>query len=662
MTLLKNSYPQEWPSHLSTMADVEVCNESPPAGYHGLLFEKLDWKPFEQLCWWLIQKDHELVGCQLAGGKGRSQDGVDLFALDRLDPNRLVVFQCKCWADFPTTKLKLAVDKFLNGAWAKYTHRFVLVIAQPELGKLADQWHKEEKRLREAGIVGEVWSGIDLTYQVRRFPDIVWKFFPGAATPAFCNEWMQKVGFYERLQKALVDPRPEVAQIAKDFVIQTPSSESIETRSHENENWTIKRPWVYASAILPSCRFPIGSAMLNIHKPDVDGVMVVLSQKWLCSNFLGSIGAPLSQQYRPFISGEISDENNSQYVIDLVNCRFTLSEEWVQELAYLADELSIKFFSALVDLERRLGAEYFPFVDNNQIALCTMPKWLWKAIIEFANEHDYARGTSDWHMFDGASGSLKPCVNRPHPKYDQGYHSIFYAKDDVEELVFGDEVLVVWSPPSGVDEKIQDRKWWSCDYAHRWLKDDLLPEVEKWLANKQRRWPFLPSFRMKKFKAWWVDHAKLDDVRKFPLAQDNRYRTIGLVKTVEEMQVFFHGHGPNQRIYLPPDKVRALYVALMPLIEGKRGYPGYIAGNLSLGGSCDSHEKILTQLSEKIKQDNLTANSAVLDYYLRAMLEVIDDDEGWIDPSAKESLFYALMPLMKFFDQEMLILRHCKWI
>jgi hypothetical protein len=339
-----------------------------------------------------------------------------------------------------------------------------------------------------------------------------------------------------------------------------------------------------------------------------------------------------------------------------------LSASWTQELAYIADELTKVYLLSLANLERHFEAKFFPFLSDREVALCTVPKWLWREIIRFSNAHDYEKGTGDWYMFDSAPANLKPYTNTPHPKYDPGYHGVFYARENVEGIASNDNVLIIWSPPGQIGEVIQDRNWWSCDYAYGWFNESLIPEVGEWLERKQRRWKFLPSTGTKKFHAWWSSNAKSSDIRRFPLAQELRYGVIGLVKTVEELQIFFHGYGPQQRIYVSSEEVHSLYSALILLLAGRRGYPGYIAGSLSIGTTCNSHDEIIKKLLEKIQENKIHMNSTTLDFFLRAMLEAISDDESWIAPSNKEFIFSALKPLMKFFDQETLMERHCRWI
>lgn len=663
MNSTDSSYPDDWPPYLATSVELGTCGDLLPTGYHRLLFEKLNSKQFEQFCWWLLQKKHLLVGCQILGGSGTSQGGIDLFAFDRLELGKLIVFECKCWSELSSGELDESVERFLNGPWVSEASRFVLIIAQPELGKLREKWLKARKRILDAGVHAEVWTGTNLTYEVQPFPDIVSKFFGNTAADAFCNEWMQRVGFHERLHKALVDHRPEVVKVAEDFVNNMSLGDELETRTHYGTMWSITRPWVFLNAILPGERSYPGSASVILRKQDAEGATVVLSQKWLFGNFLGCVNSPLRSQYRPFLVGELPGSTPEKFVVDFENCRFTLPENGVRELAYVSDELSKVFLPALRELEEKWGAQYFPFVGKGSVAVavCTMPRWLWNNLLRFAEDHDYDNGVTDWHIFEATRTHLRPHTKNPHPHYDQGCHGIFHARDDIEGLVYGDNVLIVWSPSHMIVSEIGVRKWWPCDYVFNWIQNQLLPAVGDWAFEKSKKWSLFHRSRKAKFNDWWREHAKVIDTRILPLAEGKRYRAIGLRETVGRLQRFFSGYGDNQKIYLSAEKIKGLYLALITVLGHGRGHAGYIAGNLQLDRPCQTHAEIIEELLARVKSEQFNASSAVMDFMLRAILAALGQEVGWLPEPEAEKVFCALLPLMEFHDQRMLIRRHSRW-
>lgn len=662
-----SKYPQDFPEHLSKNYDSGVCNDSPPAGRHQLPFEALNSEQFEQLCWWLIGKDHQVVGCQRLGGSGKEQDGIDLFAFDHFDTSALVVYECKCWQKFTVDKLKTAITNFLKGHWATQASSFTLIVAQKSIDNLAKEWPIQRDRLHKAGIKAELLTGIHLTERIQRFPDILSKFFPGADHAAFGNEWMQRVGFIERLNKALVDPRPGIAKTAEDF-LETSNDETELTSEHQfQNNWSLKSPWIYLSCILPQGQFYPGSALIILNRDDLMGASITIDQKWLLENFIGVPGAPLKHKYRPFINGELpsSPGEKEKYIIDLKNCRCTLSTEGAKDLAYAADRLTAVFLDSLKRREEAWGASNFPFVHAGdiRIALCTMPKWLWRDILKFSQVHDYENGNTEWHCFDAASGALKPYTKESNEKYKRGYHGIFYVSEDLDELTYGDKIALLWSPPDiHFDNEISPQNWWSCEYALKWVQDELIPEIGNWLVRQSfNEIRFLFSRRKKKREQliWWKENALIKDVRAKPLQLNQRFMSIGPFATVEILQSYF---SPFNSDFISADEMAALYRALIILLKSGRGYTGYIAGNLSLQNTIETHSEIATVLEQRIASNYLRINSFSVDYSLRAMMEIIGNEDSWMSDNDRNIVFDALKPFMEHYDRGLLRKRHSKWL
>lgn len=663
-----DQYPQDYPDHLSEDNDVGYCNGTLPAGHTPLLFESMSFEQFEQLCWWLIKKDHQVVGCQLLGAPGIDQDGIDIFAFDYLVPSELVVYECKCWQEFRTEKLKEAVTKFLDGRWASYAKSFTLIVAQKSIGKLANEWRIQRDRLHKAGINAELWTGNDLTEKIQRFPDILSKFFPAADHTFFGNEWMQRVGFIEKLHKALVDPRAGIAQMAKNFLEISRSDESKLTVEHRSkDSWSLKRPWLDLNFFLPEGKFYPSSAMVILKRDDLTGASISFDQKWLLNNFIGTPGAPLEHQFRPFINGVVPDlyRAKDKYIIDLKNCRCALSTEGAMDLAYAADRLSAVFMDSLKKKELVWGATDFPFanVGDIRVVICTMPKWLWEEILKFSQQHDYESGDTDWHIFHAALGCLIPYSKESNAKYKRGHHGIFYVSEKLDGLTYGDNVALLWSAPDAMfHDIVSPQGWWSCENAFNWLQKQLIPEVGKWITRRSfNEAKFFFSRRRKKFELlnWWSENARIEDVRIKSLLPNQRYKSIGLLAIVEILQSYFNS---SSRDFISAEDMETLYRALIVLLRWGRGHPRYIAGNLSIHSKVETHSEIIQILEQRISSNYLKENLFSVDYTLRAMMGIIGDEDSWVSETELNLVFEALNSFMRHYDLGMLRKRHSKWI
>lgn len=657
---------------------------------------------FEQFCWWLLKKDETFVGCYRLGGIGKTQDGIDLFAIDKQHPQMLHVFECKAWKRFSATRLKDAVDAFLKGGWANRTKRITIIIGQPSIEgtPLAHRWIIDRERLKQAGIDGELWTGDMLTLKVQLFPDILSKFFPWHSVEVFANQWMQRVGFHELVSKSLFDPRKEVADWACEMLgrsegnvpvheRQTGGATDASGKPHNSgplrkpslaidgnyrqihsydSSWIFKGPWFAFDAILPSPRFPRMSAAINFNRPDLRGMTLTFDHTWLLRRFLFAVEAPLDREHRATIVGvdDRGSENTlPQYYMDFPHCRLVIDETGAAEILGVADLLTDVVRDALRKLEATWGATDFPFVTwaGNKVALATIDKRVWREIGQFSEEHDVARGTTQWHMFDGNREVLKPFHNTRTEQFDAGYHGVFYAAE-VSGLSYGDSVVILWQP-NGIrpDEPMSRRGWWSCTDALEWLSESLLPQVKRdiYERNSIQGWRrLLPATRStnRDFLQRLDELYVLRDLRKPPLMRDGRW-TMGLLKTVQTLQGFFNGFDTPQP-FIRKGEMEALFHELSRLAKGRRGTVGYVANSLSLRRHPRDHEDLACAIKEHIDAGRVVTNYAVADYAFRAMLELLDDSDAWLSAEDRWMTFASIEPFAHIRDDAVLVDRHSK--
>ena len=80
---------------------------------------------FERLCLRLERVDAELETCRVYGTRGQSQEGIDVYSVERAT-GKYRVLQCKRVERFGPSNLSAAVDLFLEGIWASTAVCFTL--------------------------------------------------------------------------------------------------------------------------------------------------------------------------------------------------------------------------------------------------------------------------------------------------------------------------------------------------------------------------------------------------------------------------------------------------------------------------------------------------------------------------------------------------------
>jgi Restriction endonuclease len=147
---------------------------------------KLSWENFERLCLRLARLDAELETCRVYGTPGQSQEGIDVYAVERSSGKHRVL-QCKRVGQFAPSTLSAAVDLFLSGTWASTARRFTICTTfRLESTKLTGEIEKQREKLRAAGIEFEVWDAAELDMLLKDQSEIVDDFFGRMWVQVFC--------------------------------------------------------------------------------------------------------------------------------------------------------------------------------------------------------------------------------------------------------------------------------------------------------------------------------------------------------------------------------------------------------------------------------------------------------------------------------------------
>ncbi|WP_267813884.1 hypothetical protein [Pseudomonas sp. RtIB026] len=665
--------PQEWPTHLQPEASISPDTRIYPRTTFVLDFA-MPAESFEQLCWWLLSKEQPLGGCHRLGKSGTRQGGIDLFAHDEESPDRLNVFECKAWKDFTSSELTGAIDAFLNGPWPSLTRSFTLILAQREIGTLASRWINEKQRLKAAGIEGRLWTAHELTQKLQHHPDVLSKFFPGAHIETFGNLWMERVGFSELVAKSIFDPRPYVARKARAFVERpgrlsdhlaaarhAPDSacspDAFTRIGHHGRHWYYRGPWFSLSVFLPDLTSSRATAAFDFHQHDLRGVTITVSHEWLLERFLFASGAPLDSQSRPFIVGLMPGDKD-RYLIDLPNSRLILEEPVVQALADVADALTVVMRDTLQALERSLSASGFAFIahgGSHRVKIGSLRKHAWRYIARFCEAHDYAAGTSPWHMFDAHPSMLKPCHAQATDRHDSGYHALITTHTSTDAFS-SDWLDLLWTPHDLSEREPSSRGWWPCQDTLDWLDQELLPEVRRWTWEREfgSRWRRLRYAREARNFAGYLDYLlTIGDVRERALVEQGSWQA-DLPHAINRLERYYAGRSAG---HIDKEDVVNLYRAVAMMAGHKRGLPRYLARSLSLEPT-DDHEALMASIHRHIETSQTVVNNTVVEYALKALGAQFDGPDCPLQPDERQQMLDWLLPLAHTCDDGALVRRH----
>lgn len=668
-------FPAEWPDHLSNDATITPFNVTPPTGRDLLDLPALGPERFEQFCWWLLQKEGKTFhGCKRLGGPGHKQGGIDIFASEAHDPERLIVFECKSGKGFKSGDLKDAIKSFLEGEWIASTNTFVLIVAIPSLeGPLAKTWLQQKDCLRGKGIVADVWTAHELTERAQAHPDILKKFFPTYDARLFCNQWMQRTAFISELQRGIFDPRKHVAEWALQMASGSSASDSDELSNaidingleitRIGNNLTYRSLWFTLNVILPGPGAQHLATMMSLHQPDMQGVSIGLPHDWMMSRMLYATGAPATRDYRGFIVGPSWDSDKNQ-VIDLGSCRITMHDQGVRLLAEAADALTAELHGILINREQEWEVSDFVFVSRGgqKVALAILREDVWREVLRFARAHDVDTGNTTWHMFYATHNLFRVVTVDPARhgnRFDNGTHGSFEAVH-IPNLSRSGEVVVLWQPPSDEYETtVSPRGWWSCHYAYQWLNRELLPQVKDWSFQ----WKFgsawsrlLHPIQARRFADLLEEVVIAKDLRAPGLHHDEN-TAGGILAKIGVLQRFF-ARSRTPSLYLRQQDVETLFLAAARVAGMKCGNVNYVRGSLSLKDDPNNHADLVNSIRRHVQSGKVVASSVVVDYAMRAILELLEPAGEPLPPKDNQFLQEALLPFIRQHDECKLLQRH----
>lgn len=149
-----------------------------------------------------------------------------------------------------------------------------------------------------------------------------------------------------------------------------------------------------------------------------------------------------------------------------------------------------EYISQIIEYEATFEADLHDKIeDKYQYKLIKVEKKFWEKLIEVANEYDWDKGKSGWHIFQMNQNIIhvfSPVISN-NKNYNSGQHAIFYAYKD-DNLRRDDVIIYIdVNDIEGYnynDSKINKRDRWGVTTAAEWLINEFILFVcEKYNFN-----------------------------------------------------------------------------------------------------------------------------------------------------------------------------------
>ncbi|QUG42775.1 HNH endonuclease [Psychrobacillus sp. INOP01] len=429
--------------------------------------------------------------------------------------------------------------------------------------------------------------------------------------------------------------------------------EEVENIDHSSIRVSTKN--VMIQCLLP--RFPElhGSMLITFRSLRVRDCLITFNHSGIVNEIFQGIGSSPKDGYRGFIVYNDASKNSS--VVQLGNNRFSLTLDEVSQLCRLIDKISPIYINTIKSIENVFKTQSFAYSTKGRFRLLKISRSLWREILEFAFEHDYENGTTEWHIFDGRASYLKIYCQTPGDS-DRDYRTFIYPEAVDEGLwdkfISSDnEVWLCWEPSILIDNesdntRVQNNIIWSAKYTYDWLLTRLIPTVIEYRREKDRSL-LQRLFGQKKKLLSPFNEFNLD------LAYNNAllitdYKDIDtLGKWVREVQVFFAIHSNH---YLSVGTIEGVYKSIMLCLRNfklNQGTFEYIKikldGNRSIESIIASVESKLNDLSNKNG-----INGSNMEYALRSLCALLH--EGNYGEQDEAILVQKLTIFLEMLSQE----------
>ncbi|MEH2326211.1 MAG: hypothetical protein V7K32_22160 [Nostoc sp.] len=186
--------------------------------------------------------------------------------------------------------------------------------------------------------------------------------------------------------------------------------------------------------------------------------------------------------------------NKNTFEVYLGKTTLILSELEVADLCFCIDGVCQEYKNLIIEFENALETWSFEFVklsDSWGFILFSVKQELWELMQQFANEFDYTKGKSEWHIFHRKYISIRVSRGiRDHtfilPKLDikldllpNNQINIIYELNDVNLKSIETGKLTLWKQDIGV------KGTWTAKYTKQWLLEKYIPKVINYYSASQ---------------------------------------------------------------------------------------------------------------------------------------------------------------------------------
>lgn len=258
----------------------------------------------------------------------------------------------------------------------------------------------------------------------------------------------------------------------------------------------ISRPRAMISCELPNS-IRDGSVLIRINTLYLHNVHFTFAGSGIFSALLQGVGTEPSLRQRGFI---LTRTDECDWVVTFNGTTIILTDDEVSQLCELIDLAAPHFLTAFLKREQADGTLFLEPDGLRNVRLMTVKRALWKAVLAFAHDHDYAEGNSAWHIFDAGGTNHIKVVRRVRDTDVIPFEAYVYATASGtggQHMEPEDEVCLCWEESqsqveTGLENPARIRGW-TASQTSQWITRTLIPEIVRKAKDKSS---------IKQFQLW----------------------------------------------------------------------------------------------------------------------------------------------------------------
>ena len=237
------------------------------------------------------------------------------------------------------------------------------------------------------------------------------------------------------------------------------------------------------------CNLPIafdeGNCTIEFSSIILRGSTISLTHKEILANLMTGLNTKPQWGNRRFLK-QLED---NYFEASLGRTTVILSAAETQDLCDLIDEIFSEYKSIIIEAENSLETwefepVYSEYIGSLGFELFSVDRELWELMVQFYEEFDYAKGDSDWHIFERQS------YIKVRNKKTVFAHVWIFPKltTNYKNLLSGDQVNLIYIPSEfrlefkenhygSWKEDVGARGAWTATYTKNWLLEKFIPKV-----------------------------------------------------------------------------------------------------------------------------------------------------------------------------------------